>query len=192
MAKLGYIRVSTAEQNEARQVERMRENGIADEDMFIEKITGVASWTARPKLEECIKYARKGDTLYVESVTRLGRSLRGLLDIIEVLKQKQVELVSFKENIDTNTANGRLMFNMYMSLSEWERDMAKERQAEGIAIAKLNGKYKGRVEKKIENFIEVYKKWSEGKITASEASRQLNISRSTFYRKIEQANSMII
>ena len=89
-----------------------------------------------------LEYVREGDTLYIESISRLGRSTRDLLNIIDVLQRKQVTLVSSKENIDTNTPQGRFVLSIFAALSELEREQTLQRQREGIAIAKSQGKYK--------------------------------------------------
>ena len=136
---IAYIRVSTVEQNEQRQIEAMKPFNI--EKWFIEKIS--AKDTNRPKLQELLEFAREGDTIHVHDFSRLARSTKDLLDIIEQLSQKNIYLVSNKENIDTSTPTGKLMLTMIGAINEFERYNLLERQREGIAIAKRNGKYKG-------------------------------------------------
>ncbi len=185
MANLAYIRVSTVEQNEARQIKMMEDLGISKDNMLIDKITGVTPWNERPALSKCIEYMRKGDTLYIESITRLGRSVQEILTVIDILNKKEVGLVSLKENIDTSTPAGRLVLTVMAGVAQWEREALKERQMEGIAIAKALGKFNGRAPKKLENFIEIYHDWLDKKVTAAEASRKLGVARSTFYRKVD-------
>ena len=137
--KLAYIRVSTVEQNEARQLEAMRSYGI--EKYFTEKVS--AKDTNRPKLKELLEFAREGDTIHIHDFSRLARSTKDLLEIVELLNAKGVHLISNKENIDTSTPTGKLMLTMIGAIAEFERQNMLDRQREGIAIAKKNGKYKG-------------------------------------------------
>jgi len=148
LSNIAYIRVSTAEQNEQRQIEAMQKYDI--EKWFIEKVS--AKNTNRPKLQEMLDFARMGDTIHIHDFSRLARSTKDLLDIVERLNQKGVHLVSNKENIDTSTPTGRLMLTMIGAINEFERVNLLERQREGIAIAKRNGKYKGGKRKEITNF----------------------------------------
>lgn len=136
---IAYIRVSTVEQNEARQVEAMKQYKI--DKVFQEKVS--AKNTDRPKLREMLDFAREGDTIYVADFSRLARSIKDLLELVELIEAKGVQLVSIKENIDTSTATGRLMLKMISAINDFERENMLERQREGIAIAKAAGKYKG-------------------------------------------------
>ena len=137
--KVAYIRVSTKEQNEARQMEAMKDKGI--EMYFTEKVSGKN--TDRPELQRMLSYVREGDTVYVHDFSRLARSTKDLLNIIEQLKEKGVHLVSNKENLDTNTATGKLMLTMIAAINEFERENMLERQFEGVEIAKKEGRFKG-------------------------------------------------
>lgn len=134
-----YQSFHPVEQNEQRQIEAMKPFNI--EKWFIEKIS--AKDTNRPKLQELLEFAREGDTIHVHDFSRLARSTKDLLDIVEQLSQKNIYLVSNKENIDTSTPTGKLMLTMIGAINEFERYNLLERQREGIAIAKRNGKYKG-------------------------------------------------
>ncbi|MDE7120829.1 MAG: recombinase family protein, partial [Oscillospiraceae bacterium] len=151
--KIAYVRVSTVEQNEERQVKALSGHGI--EKWFIEKVSGKD--TNRPKLKEMLDYVREGDTVYVHDFSRLARSTSDLINIINLLKKKDVVLVSSKESFDTSTATGKLLLTMIAAINEFERENLLERQREGIAIAKAKGKYKGR--KKITR--EKFKVWDE-------------------------------
>ena len=137
---VAYVRVSTIEQNEERQIEALKTHNI--DKWFIEKISGKN--TNRPELKSMIEFVREGDIIYIHSLDRLARSTKDLLDIVEKLQSKKVHLVSNKENIDTTTATGKLMLTMIAAIAEFERANMLERQREGIAIAKAEGKYKGR------------------------------------------------
>ena len=95
-----------------------------------------------------MEYVRKGDAVIVEDISRFGRSLKDLIDLVEKLNEKEVQFISIKENFDTTTPNGKLVFNIFASLAEFERETIKERQREGIELAKLRGVYKGKPKKK--------------------------------------------
>lgn len=181
--KLGYIRVSTIEQNEGRQKVLMEEKSI--EKLFIDKCSGKD--TNRPKLKELMEYAREGDILHVESFSRLARSTKDLLELVEYFKSKGVSLVSFKENLDTTTPTGKLMLTMIGAIAEFERECLLERQKEGIALAKIAGKYKGR--KKIDfpkDWEDIYNKYKIRKITGTKAMELMGLKRNTFYRLKEE------
>ena len=123
---------------------------------------------------------------YIESISRLGRSTRDLLNIIDVLQRKGVTLVSSKENIDTNTPQGRFVLSIFAALSELEREQTLQRQREGIAIAKSQGKYKGRQPITIDwtKFGQLYEQWMAGSITAVEFRKRMELNKNTFYRRV--------
>lgn len=179
--KVGYVRVSSAEQNEDRQLVRMRDNHV--EKIYTEKASGKN--TERAQLKMMLDFVRAGDHVYVTDFSRLSRSTKDLLSIIETLKTKNVRLVSLKEDFDTDTPTGRLMVTMLGAINEFERANILERQKEGIAVAKQHGKYRGRPRKEIENFSDVYGQWKSGDITATTACRLLDISRPTFYSRVK-------
>jgi len=135
MSKIGNIRVSTEHQETASQQEIMDSYQV--DRIFSEKLSGAN--TDRPQLRAMLAYVREGDTLlYVESISRLGRSTKDLLNIIDTLTEKGVTLVSHKENIDTDTPAGKFMLTVFAALSQLEREQLKQRQREGIEIAKQN------------------------------------------------------
>ena len=177
MARLGYVRVSTIEQNEARQLEALEKHDI--EKWFIEKVSGKD--TNRPQLQAMLGYCREGDTIYIHDFSRLARSTKDLLEIVELLNDKGVHLVSNKENIDSSTPHGRLMLTMIGAIAEFERQNLLERQKEGIAIAKREGKFKGGQVKKIDDevFAKHYAEYKLRKINKSQLAAALNISRPT-------------
>lgn len=182
--RVGYVRVSTAEQNPARQIELMKSLGV--EKTFLDKISGKN--TDRPQFTEMLSFLREGDTLYVESFSRLSRSTKDLLNTVGVLSARGVQLVSDKEKVDTNTPQGRFMLTVFAALSELERENILERQREGIAIAKSEGKYKGRKPIAVtDRFLSLAQDWSEGKVTLKDAIEQSGMSSSTFFRKCKQA-----
>lgn len=180
---IGYVRVSTIEQNEARQIETMNRYNV--EKVFEEKTS--AKDTNRPELNNMLEFAREGDTIVIHDFSRLARSTKDLLDIVEMLQNKKINLISAKENIDTSTPTGKLMLTMIGAINEFERANLLERQREGIAIAKKEGKYKGR--KKIDypaGWDEVYNKWKNRELKGNEAMEQLGLKRTTFYKLIKE------
>ena len=179
---IAYIRVSTVEQNEQRQIEAMKPFNI--EKWFIEKIS--AKDTNRPKLQELLEFAREGDTIHVHDFSRLARSTKDLLDIVEQLTQKNIYLVSNKENIDTSTPTGKLMLTMIGAINEFERCNLLERQREGIAIAKRNGKYTGGNRKNVPNFENGYQRYLRREISKVALAKELRISRPTLDKLIKE------
>lgn len=181
--QIAYIRVSTIEQNEQRQVEAMQQYRI--EKWFIEKVS--AKDTNRPKLQELLEFAREGDVIHIHDFSRLARSTKDLLDIVEMLNKKGVTLISNKENIDTSTPTGKLMLTMIGAINEFERTNLLERQREGIAIAKRNGKYKGRKPVSIPDFNKQYQRYLQREIPSkTELAKILHISRPTLDKLIEE------
>lgn len=182
MANIAYVRVSTVEQNEARQVEALKPHQI--EKWFIDKASGKN--TDRPQFRAMVEYIREGDTVYIEDFSRLSRSVSDLLSIIDTMQRKGVQLVSLKERLDTSTPQGRLMVTMIAAINEFERANILERQAEGIALAKQRGAYKGR--KRIPlpaEWPEVYQLYATRRITAAEAMKKLGLKRNTFYKFVK-------
>ena len=181
--KVGYVRVSTTEQNTARQESLMESLGV--EKIYIEKISGKSK--DRPKLQEMMAFVREGDTVIVESISRFARNVRDLLDLVEQLKEKKVDFVSKKENIDTTTPAGKLMLTVFGALAEFERESLLQRQREGIEIAKAEGKYKGRKPIEIDEklFEELYRQWKNGDTQPKYMIKKLGLSRNTFYRRVK-------
>ncbi len=178
--KIGYVRVSTKEQNTARQEELMKLLKV--DRVYIDKMSGKDM--ERPFLQEMMNFVREGDSVVVESISRFARNTKDLLELTEQLSNKRVQFISQKENIDTNTPAGKFMLTIFGAVAELEREYIRQRQREGIEIAKQQKKYKGRPAKQLDTFDEIYQQWKSRNITATSASMQLNISRSTFYRKV--------
>ena len=160
----------------------MQELGV--DEVYIDRLSGKN--TDRPELKKMMDYVRKGDTVIVESISRFARNTRDLLVLIEKLTEKGVEFVSRKEAIDTTTPTEKFMLTVFGAVAELEREYILQRQREGIAIAKAQGKYAGRKPIERSNFDAVEKLWRAGTISAAEAMRRLDMSRSTFYRKVRQ------
>lgn len=193
---IGYVRVSTVEQNEARQLVTMEKYNV--EKIFSEKVS--AKDTKRPKLQELLGFIdnfyefnkhldedkRQSLTVVIHDFSRLARSIKDLLAIVELFEEKNVKLISAKENIDTSTATGKLMLTMIGAINEFERTNLLERQREGIAIAKAEGKYKGRKEIKVDNFEEYYYRYKNRELNKSQLAKKLNVSRPTLDKLIKE------
>lgn len=185
--KVMYIRTSAADQHIDRQTELAKQLGI--EKLFIDK--GVSGKSAdRKELKNCLEFLRESDILYVESISRLARNVRDLLNIIEELKNKGVSFVSVKEGIDTNTAAGEFMLSVFGALYALELSNIKDRQREGIAAARKYHpeKYAGR--KKIDidkdKFISMVNEIDKGNMTIRALCEELSISPQTYYRRRQE------
>ena len=177
MANIAYVRVSTVEQNEARQVEALQKYNI--DKWFTEKVSGKNA--DRPQLQAMLDYVREGDTIHIHDFSRLARNTKDLLEIVELLEKKGVNLVSNHENIDSSTPSGKLMLTMIGAIAEFERANLLERQREGIAIAKAEGKYRGGQVQRIDEdlFNTQYERYMNREISKAQLARELNISRPT-------------
>lgn len=179
---IAYVRVSTVEQNEARQVEGLKKHNI--NKWFTEKIS--AKDVNRPQLQAMLEFVREGDTVFIHDFSRIARSTKDLLAIVEQLNAKGVHLVSNKENIDTSTPTGKLMLTMIGAINEFERMNLLERQREGIALAVQEGKYMGRKEVRIENFASHYERYMRREVNKAQLAKELNISRPTLDKLIRE------
>lgn len=188
MSKVAYVRVSSKDQNTGRQLEVLKQHNV--DKIFEEKISGKN--TNRPQLLKMLEWVREGDTVYIESFSRLARNMLDLLKIIDELSQKNVGFVSLKENIDTTTPAGRLQLGVFAAIYQFERECAKERQREGIDLALKEGRAYGRPKVTVDDkFIEAYKDWKAEKITAVEAMKRAGVKKNTWYNRVkelEQAN----
>ena len=191
--KIGYIRVSTKEQNTIRQELLMQELGV--EKIYIEKISGKN--TNREQLKEMLEYIREGDVVIVESISRFARNTKDLLELIEKLEEKKVNFISKKETIDTNTPQGKFMLTVFGAMAQLEREYTLDRQKEGIAAMPVNekgkkvslktGKETGRPNAQYpSNWNEVYTQWKIGDIKAVEAMKLLELKKTTFYKLVKQ------
>lgn len=183
---IGYARVSTIEQNEARQLESFASYAEKIRKVFIDKVSGKD--TNRPQLKALLEYVREGDVVVVSDFSRLARSTRDMLQIVQELTEKGVGLISLKENVDTDTPQGRFMLTVFAALAELERETILQRQREGIAIAKQQHKYKGRKplpfdEDKLKAEC---KKWRNGEQTAVATMNKLGIRRNRFYQIVKK------
>lgn len=183
---IGYARVSTIEQNEARQLVAFEGFTEKITKTFIDKMSGKD--TNRPQLQAMLEYVREGDVVVVSEFSRLARSTRDMLQIVQELTDKGVGLISLKEQIDTDSSTGRFMLTVFAALAELERDTILQRQREGIAIAKQQGKYKGRkpIPFNEDKFRAECKKWRNGEQTAVATMKKLNMKKNRFYQVVKK------
>lgn len=181
---VGYARTSTLEQKAGFDAQRRELKDAGCEKIFSEQVSSVAT---RAKLDDALEFIREGDTLVVTKLDRLARSVRNLVNIVERIETKGASLRILAMNFDTSTPTGRLMLNMLGSVAEFERAMMLERQREGIAKAKADGKYKGRAPTARSKSDDIRKLHRQG-IGASEIAKQLGIGRSSVYRALEAMN----
>ena len=185
MAIYGYVRVSSAEQNDSRQFDAMEALDIPPGHIYSDKQSGKN--TARPGLQRLLEQVERGDTVIVESVSRFARNARDLLDLIDRLAAKGVEFVSRNEHIDTSTPTGKFMLTVFGAVAELERGYLLQRQAEGIAAAKARGIRFGRpIKKPPENFAAPVKRWERGKLPIAELLAQTGLKEATFYRRLRE------
>ena len=174
---LGYARVSTHEQNPAAQNDRLTEAGAIR--VFTDTVTG--KHCDRPGLAELIDHARPGDRLCVTRLDRLGRSLRELLETVDTLKARGINLVSLEEHLDTSSAAGELIFHVFGAIAHFEARLISERTRDGIAAARKRGRNPGRPPLDPET-VSAARKLLEAGMTPGQAAKQLNIGRATAYR----------
>jgi len=179
---IAYVRVSSEGQNTARQEVMMRELGV--DKVYIDIASGKNA--DRPQLREMLEFVREGDTVTVSDISRFARNTRDLLDLVEKLTSKGVDFISKKECIDTTTPTGKFMLTVFGAVATLERESILARQAEGIAVAKAAGKYKGRKRIESPNFAGVYNQWTANAITAVRAMELLGMTPSTFYRRVRE------
>ncbi|WP_299755329.1 recombinase family protein [uncultured Pontibacter sp.] len=184
---IGYARVSTAEQNADLQKDALEKAGC--EKIFTDKISGATK--ERPGLAKAKEMLRRGDTLVVWRLDRLGRSLRDLIDWMNYLEQEGVAFKSLQESIDTSTSTGKLIFHFFGALAEFERNLIQERTQAGLTAARARGRVGGRPEKlstsKKEMAIDLY---NSKKHTVKEICKMVGITKPTLYRYLEPQKEM--
>lgn len=180
---IGYIRVSTVDQNTERQEEALKKYRI--DKVFIDKSSGKN--TERKQFNAMLEFVRDGDCVYVQSFDRLSRNLADLIKTINTLSDKHVGLISIKENFDLSTPTGRLMLQLCGAISQFERENLLERQREGIEIAKRHHKYKGRPLNKYDDNLknDILEKVISNEMTVTAASKVLNVTRATIYNYLK-------
>ena len=185
MSTYGYCRVSAQDQHLDRQMIAMRELGISDENMYLDKQSGKN--TARPGLQKLMASVEQGDTIIVESVSRFARNTRDLLELVEKLTARGVEFVSQKEHIDTTTPTGKFMLTVFAAVAELERGYILQRQREGIRAAQAKGVQFGRpILEAPADFASLVRKWERKQIDLDEALQQSGLKESTFYRRLRE------
>ncbi|HDR4874902.1 TPA: recombinase family protein [Bacillus cereus] len=198
--KFGYVRVSSKDQNEELQIENMKHLGIGDRDIFIDKQSGKNM--KRESYQMLKRLARTGDTIVFDSLTRLGHSMNNVLEEFRYFETQRINLQFIKEPFINVNYNGestndiiqqavqKATLTILSAFAEKERNDIKQRQSEGIALARKQGKHLGRPPVQItEQFIEAYETWQSGKITAVGAMRKYNIKRSSFYKLVKEYES---
>ena len=178
----GYARVSTREQQLERQMDALA--GYDCAEILSERISGVKA--ERPELARLKDKARQGDTVGVESFSRLGRSLPDLLELIRYFTDKGVKLVSIKENFDTATPQGKLMLTMFQAMAEFERDLIAQRTKEGLESARLRGRKGGRPRKKAKDVERALKLYHCGEYSVKEIAGMTGVSGATLYRYLRK------
>lgn len=186
--KVGYARVSTQDQKLELQTNELEKYGC--EKIFKEKKSAVKG---RPELDKLLSHLRSGDVVVVWKLDRLGRSLRHLIDLVAQFKELEVGFVSLSDNIDTTSAQGRLIFNIFASFAEFERELISERTKAGLKAAREKGRVGGRKpgltdEAKTKAWA-AHQLYENGEMPISNILKQLNVSRATFYRYLEWAKS---
>ncbi|MEP5610889.1 MAG: recombinase family protein [Cyclobacteriaceae bacterium] len=184
--KVGYARVSTQDQKLELQINELEKHGC--EKIFREKRSAIKE---RPELDKLLGHLRSGDVVVVWKLDRLGRSLRHLIDLVAQFGEMEVDFVSLSDNIDTTTAQGRLIFNIFASFAEFERELISERTKAGLKAAKERGRVGGRKpgltdEAKTKAWA-AHQLYENGEMPISSILKQLNVSRATLYRYLEWA-----
>lgn len=181
--KIGYARVSTADQHLTMQEDALTQDGCSE--IFKDIVSGVK--TQRPGLDKALAYLREGDTLIVWKLDRLGRSIQHLIETIKLLNERKIGFKSLQENIDTSTSGGKLIFHIFSALAEFERELIRERTGAGLKAARARGRLGGRPSmldnRQIHRMIEMY---NEQKNTVAEICKIYSISRPSFYNYLKK------
>jgi len=182
--KYGYGRVSTQAQELARQEDLFNSVGIDERYRFMEKMTGTKA--SRPQLDRLKDEVREGDTVYIESLSRLGRSTKDLLALLEYFQGKGVTLISSRESIDTSTATGKLVTTVLCALAEFERTLIVERTQEGLKAARARGRKGGRKPKSAKEIKMALSMYDSKEFSVAEICKRCNISQGTLYKAINE------
>ena len=187
---LGYARVSTEDQNLDRQIDQLKDLGISMVNIYTEKVTGTKK--DRPVLLKLLEYARTGDEIVVTDLTRISRSTKDLISLVEDLGNRGINLKSLKESwLDTGTAQGKLMFTIIAGLSQFERDLISERTKEGLISARARGRTGGRPSIKQENVTKALKLYDTQNVTIQDICTMCNLSKNTLYNYIRQRRKLM-
>lgn len=180
--KLGYARVSTCDQNLDRQIDALNKYGV--DILFNEKMSGTKR--ERPELNKMIERMSPGDTVIIESLSRLGRSTKDLIELMELFNTKGIHLISLKENIDTGSSTGKLLFTLMSALAQFERDLISERTTEGLKAARARGRMGGRPRINNDIIKKALKLYDTGQYSLKEIEEMTKIKKSTLYRYMER------
>lgn len=184
----GYVRVSSNTQNLARQLEIMKANSIEDGQIFQDKASGKDM--ERTQLKALLNVLVAGDRVVVADITRLGRNMKDIVMLMDDLDKKGITIVSLKEGVDTSNEMGRMLINLFGVFSQYERECIRERQRQGIELAKREGRMKGRPRVECKGFDSVYEKYEQHIIGLEDCCKLLGCSRATFYRRIKEREHM--
>ena len=177
----GYARVSTEQQNLDRQLDMLTQYGV--DYIFNEKMTGTKR--DRPELNKLLDRLMAGDTIVVESLSRLGRSTKDLIELVDLFEKKQVHLVSLKEQIDTSTPAGKLLFTLMSAIAQFERDVIAERTREGLNAARARGRVGGRPRTNEQKVKQAVKLYQTGQYSVREIEELTGVKKSTLYRRLD-------
>ena len=178
----GYARVSTQSQNLDRQIDALRDYGVSPDNLFVEKVSGITK--ERPELVKLQQFLRDGDLLVIESLSRLGRSTKDLLTIIEHFENKGIKVISIKEQIDTRTPTGKLLTTVLMAMSQFERDIIVQRTHEGLAAARARGRKGGRPPLSQAQIKQALALYDSKKLSIKEICNATKMSQSSLYNMI--------
>lgn len=178
----GYARVSTEAQNLDRQLDVLKKYGV--DKIYNEKMTGTKR--DRPELTKMLDRMTEGDTVVIESLSRLGRSTKDLIELTELFHDRGVNLVSLKEAIDTNTSTGKLLFTLMSAIAQFERDCIADRTREGLKSARARGKVGGRPKMNPDNVKKAIKLYSTGQYSIKEIEELTGVKKSTLYRNVQE------
>ncbi len=177
----GYARVSTEAQNLDRQLDALKKYGATQ--IYNEKMTGTKK--DRPELAKLIDRMTEGDTVVIESLSRLGRSTKDLIELTELFQSKGVHLVSLKENIDTSTSTGKLLFTLMSAIAQFERDTIADRTCEGLRAARARGRMGGRPKTDSDAVKKAVKLYRTGQYSIKEIEELTGVKKSTLYRNLQ-------
>lgn len=178
----GYARVSTEQQNLDRQIDLLKAHGV--DQIYTEKMTGTRR--DRPELNKMLERMTAGDTVVIESLSRLGRSTKDLIELVDLFDKEQVHLVSLKEQIDTATPSGKLLFTLMSAIAQFERDVIAERTMEGLKAARARGRHGGRPKADPHKVAQAVKLYQSGQHGIAEITELTGVKKATLYRALSQ------
>lgn len=181
----GYARVSTADQNLDRQLDALRKYGI--DKLYCEKMSGTKK--NRPELDKMLSELSEGDTVVIESLSRLGRSVKNLSELMEQFNDKSIRLVSLKETIDTTSPTGRLLYTILSSLAQFERDILVERTTEGLKAARVRGRTGGRPKTDAKAMQKAMALYQTKEYSITDITDLTGVSKSALYRALKERQS---